>query len=247
MSVSSNFADDNGKASYVSQMFARIAPRYDLMNRLMTGGCDQVWRRRVARLAALPLGGRALDVATGTGDIALALARQYSGVQVVGVDFTSAMMRTGRPKFGAEDLADRIALTTGDALRLPFPEDSFDAATTGFALRNVTDIPRAFAEMWRVVRPGGRVVSLEISRPTLPVFRTLFHFYFYRLVPWLGGIISGQKEAYAYLPNSLTAFLTPKEVKAVMEKVGWRHVRYWRLMVGTVAIHVGVKVVVKSK
>jgi demethylmenaquinone methyltransferase/2-methoxy-6-polyprenyl-1,4-benzoquinol methylase len=241
MSDAPSFADDNAKAAYVGQVFACIAPRYDLMNRLMTGGRDQAWRRRVARLAALPAGGCVLDVATGTGDIALALAQQYPDAQVVGVDFSLAMMQTGQHKFVTEGFEDRITLATSDALRLPFPDGSFDAATTGFALRNVTDIPRAFAEMWRVVRPGGRVVSLEISRPTLPVFRTLFNFYFYRLVPWLGGLISGQREAYAYLPNSLTDFLTPEEVKAVMEGVGWQQVRYWRLMLGTVAIHVGVK------
>jgi demethylmenaquinone methyltransferase/2-methoxy-6-polyprenyl-1,4-benzoquinol methylase len=241
MSDAPTFADDNAKAAYVGQVFARIAPRYDLMNWLMTGGRDQAWRRRVARLAALPAGGCVLDVATGTGDIALALARHYPSVQVVGVDFSLAMMQTAQHKFVTEGFEDRITLATSDALRLPFPDGSFDAATTGFALRNVTDIPRAFAEMWRVVRPGGRVVSLEISRPTLPVFRALFNFYFYRLVPWLGGLISGQKEAYAYLSNSLTDFLTPEEVKAVMEGVGWQQVRYWRLMLGTVAIHVGVK------
>ena len=235
------FADDNAKASYVGQVFARIAPRYDLMNRLMTGGRDQAWRRRVARLASLPAGGCVLDVATGTGDIALALAQHYPDVQVVGVDFSLAMMQVGRPKFATEGFENRITLATSDALRLPFPDGSFGAATTGFALRNVTDIPRAFAEMHRVVRPEGRVVCLELSRPTLPLFEPLFNFYFYRLVPRVGGLISGQKEAYAYLPNSLTGFLTPEEVKAVMERVGWRQVCYQRLMLGTVAIHVGVK------
>lgn len=235
------FSNATEKATYVSQMFARIAPGYDLMNRLMTGGRDQAWRRSVADLAALPPGGRVLDVATGTGGIALALARRHSDAQVVGTDFSVEMMQTGRPKFAAVGVEGRIALAAGDALRLPFPDSSFDAATTGFALRNVTDIARAFAEMYRLVKPGGRVVCLEISRPTLPLFRSLFSFYFYRLVPWVGGLVSGHKEAYTYLPNSLTNFLTPKEIKAVMEEVGWSQVRYRRLMMGTVAIHVGVK------
>jgi demethylmenaquinone methyltransferase/2-methoxy-6-polyprenyl-1,4-benzoquinol methylase len=180
-------------------------------------------------------------VATGTGDIALALARGYPDAQVVGVDFSLEMMQIARSKFPGADPSGRITFAAGDALRLPFPEGSFDALTTGFALRNVTDIPRAFAEMYRVVKPGGRVVCLEISRPTLPLFRSLFSFYFYRVVPWIGGLISGHRDAYLYLPRSLTGFLTPEEVKTVMEGVGWCQVRCQRLMLGTVAIHVGVK------
>jgi len=235
------FADVSEKATYVSQMFARIAPHYDLMNRLMTGGRDHAWRQQVARLAALPSGGCVLDVATGTGDIVVSLARQYPDAQVVGADFSFEMMQTGRPKFAAAGLDGCITLAAGDALRLPFADGSFDAVTTGFALRNVTDIPRIFAEMYRVVKSGGRVVCLEISRPTLPLFRSLFDFYFYRVVPWVGGLISGYREAYTYLPHSLTDFLTPEEVKAVMEEIGWRQVRYRRLTMGTVAIHVGVR------
>jgi demethylmenaquinone methyltransferase/2-methoxy-6-polyprenyl-1,4-benzoquinol methylase len=235
------FTDDIGKATYVSQMFDRIAARYDLMNRVMTGGRDQAWRRLVADLAALPPNGRVLDVATGTGDIALALARRYPEARVVGADFSFEMMQTGRPKFTAEGLEERISLTAGDALRLPFLDNFFDATTTGFALRNVVDIPQAFAEMHRVVRFGGRIVSLEISRPSLPLFRSLFNLYFYRVVPWVGGLVSGQKDAYVYLPDSLTGFLTPEEVKRVMEEAGWCQVSYRRLMLGTVAVHLGVK------
>ncbi len=235
------FASDAEKAAYIHRLFAHIAPRYDAMNRLMTVGRDRAWRRRVARLAALPTGGRALDVATGTGDVALALARQYPDAQVVGADFSVDMMRNACPKLAAPDLNGRVTLAAGDALRLPFPDGSFDAATTGFALRNVTDIPQAFAEMYRVVKPGGRVVCLDISQPTLPLFRWLFGLYFYRLVPWVGGLVSGRRYAYAYLPHSLTDFLTPQEIKAVMKGVGWRQVHYRRLMMGTVAVHVGVK------
>jgi demethylmenaquinone methyltransferase/2-methoxy-6-polyprenyl-1,4-benzoquinol methylase len=233
--------DNPAKAIHVNRIFARIAPHYDLMNRLMTGGRDQAWRRQVARLAELPAGGRALDVATGTGDIALALARSYPDARVVGADFSMEMMRTGQPKLAAADVDGRIALAAGDALRLPFLDKSFDAVTTGFALRNVTDISRTFAEMYRVVKPGGRVVCLEITRPTLPLFRSLFGLYFYRVVPWMGGLVSGHRDAYVCLPHSLTGFLTPEEVKAVMAEVGWRQVRYRRMMIGTVAVHVGVR------
>ncbi len=135
----------------------------------------------------------------------------------------------------------RIRFVIGDALRLPFADGCFDAVTSGFALRNVADIPQAFAEMGRVVKAGGRVVCLEIARPTLPIFRQLFHFYFYWLVPLLGRVVVGQGEAYRYLPNTLTYFLSPGELKAVMEEAGLSQVWYRRLMMGAVAVHVGFK------
>jgi demethylmenaquinone methyltransferase/2-methoxy-6-polyprenyl-1,4-benzoquinol methylase len=129
----------------------------------------------------------------------------------------------------------------GDALRLPFPDGTFDAVVTGFAMRNVTDIPAAFAEMARVTRSGGRVACLEIAKPRTPLFRQLFSIYFYRIVPIVGGLVTGQRSAYTYLPHSLTAFLTPDQIVEVMRQTGWRKVHYRRLMLGTVAVHVGVR------
>ncbi len=227
------------RADFVRAMFGRIARCYDFMNRLMTLGRDRAWRRYVARQAALPQGGLALDVATGTADLALALARQSPHGRVVGVDFCPEMINMGRGKVAKAGQNPRIRFVIGDALQLPFADGRFDAVTSGFALRNVADIPQAFAEMGRVVKAGGRVVNLEIARPTLPIFRQLFHLYFYRLVPLLGRVIAGQREAYHYLPNSLTHFLSPEELKAVMERVGLSKVWYRRLMLGTVAVHVG--------
>jgi len=229
------------KADLVRAMFARIAQCYDLMNRLMTLGRDRAWRRYVARQAALPQRGLALDVATGTADLALALTRQSPHGRVVGVDFCLEMIGVGRAKVAAAGQDPRIRFVMGDALQLPFADGCFDAVTSGFALRNLADIPQAFAEMDRVVKVGGRVVGLEIARPTLPVFRRLFQIYFYRLVPLLGRLIVGQGEAYHYLPNSLTHFLSPDELKAVMEKMGLSKVWVRRLMLGTVAVHVGFK------
>ncbi len=234
------------KAVYVREMFGQIAWRYDLMNRLMTLGRDRAWRRyTVSQALAAPIGAQGtngtcvLDVATGTGDLAMEVLHQQPDSRVVGLDFVPTMLALAQQKAIAE--AAPTQLTAGDALSLPFPDGTFDAVVTGFALRNVTDIPTAFAEMARVTRPGGRVACLEIAKPRTPFFRQLFALYFYRLVPLAGGWITGQRSAYTYLPHSLTAFLTPDEIRDVMRRTGWRDVRYRRLMFGTVAVHVGVR------
>ena len=227
------------KAAYVKTMFGRIAQRYDLMNRLMTAGRDRAWRRYAVTKAAPPAGGRVLDVATGTGDFALETLHQQPSAQVVSLDFTPEMLVLAREK--AVSANAELGLTAGDALHLPHADGIFDAVVTGFALRNVTDIPVAFAEMARVTRPGGRVACLEIAKPQRALFGRLFAFYFYRLVPLFGGWITGQKSAYSYLPNSLTEFLTPDEIADVMRRSGWCDVQYRRLMFGTVAVHVGVR------
>jgi demethylmenaquinone methyltransferase/2-methoxy-6-polyprenyl-1,4-benzoquinol methylase len=238
------------KAVYVQEMFGRIARRYDLMNRLMTIGRDQAWRRyTVAQALALSpaaaVGGvgdegpLVLDVATGTGDLALEVLRQQAHAQVVGLDFVPQMLMLAQQKSWTAE--EKLDLTAGDALHLPFPDAMFDAVVTGFALRNVTDIPAAFAEIARVTRPGGRVACLEIAKPRTPLFRHLFAIYFYRLVPIVGEWITGERLAYTYLPHSLTAFLTPDEIVEVMRRTGWREARYRRLMLGTVAVHVGVR------
>jgi demethylmenaquinone methyltransferase / 2-methoxy-6-polyprenyl-1,4-benzoquinol methylase len=225
------------KRSYVRHMFAAIAPRYDLMNRLMTFGRDQVWRRTVVRLCALPDGGRLLDVATGTGDIGYGALGLSSTVRVVGIDLTREMMLRGRGKHPG--LA--FPLVEGDALALPYGDNAFDAACSGFMMRNVLDIRAAFAEQARVVKPGGRVVCLEIAQPELPLFRQLFHIYFFRIVPVLGGFISGEGQAYTYLPHSMLTLPRPPELAHIMEAVGLRDVRYCMAMFGTVAIHWGTK------
>jgi demethylmenaquinone methyltransferase/2-methoxy-6-polyprenyl-1,4-benzoquinol methylase len=231
------------KASYVREMFGRIARRYDLMNHLMTFGRDRAWRRYTISLLGLGNGqaSTVLDVATGTGDLALETLHQHPEARVVGLDFVAEMLALAQQKASARPGSQSLFLSAGDALRIPFADALFDAVVTGFALRNVTDIPATFAEMARVTRPGGRVACLEIAKPRTPFFRQLFAFYFYRLVPLLGGWLTGQPSAYTYLPHSLTAFLTPDEIADVMGQVGWRDVRYKRLMLGTVAVHVGTR------
>lgn len=223
-------------------MFARIADRYDRMNRLMSLGRDQSWRRRAIQLAAVPTGGRLLDVATGTGDLALTSLKRDPSVHVVGVDFAIEMLRIGQiKKEGHTGFSTRIGWTGSDALRLPYPDETFDAVVSGFMMRNVTSIAAAFAEQRRVVRPGGRVVCLEMTRPTMPLWRTVYPWIFGQLIPPVTGLLSGQPDAYRYLPASVVNFVDTDELKIIMESVGLRGVGYQTMMLGTVAIHVGVK------
>jgi demethylmenaquinone methyltransferase/2-methoxy-6-polyprenyl-1,4-benzoquinol methylase len=225
------------RAQYVQGMFARISTRYDLMNRLMTVGRDITWRREVIRLAELSPGARLLDVATGTGDILIEALKQHPDVCAIGSDFTFEMMTTGKAKEGAQN----IRWNTADALRLPFPDNTFDAVTSGFGVRNFIDREQAFREQSRVLKSGGRVICLEISKPPKNLLRPFFLFFFNKIVPFMGGLISGQRDAYTYLPQSVNEFLTPDELKVIMESAGLRKVKYKHLMMSTVAIHVGVK------
>jgi demethylmenaquinone methyltransferase/2-methoxy-6-polyprenyl-1,4-benzoquinol methylase len=230
------------KAQYVNRMFGQIAPHYDLMNRLMTFGLDQGWRKVVVREANPPSGGTALDVATGTGDIALELAKKIgvSG-RVIASDFSVEMMRPGPGKAKKQGHAEVVYFMAADALNLPFEDSSFDCVTTGFAMRNVTDIEQAFREMCRVVKPGKKVVCLEVARPKFALVRWGHRFYFNRIVPIIGRIISGHKEAYTYLPESARNFPPPPELKKIMERAGLENVRYSLHGFGAVAIHVGEK------
>lgn len=223
------------RAEYVRRMFDRIAGRYDLMNRLMTFGQDKGWRRYVVQQAALPIGGRLLDVATGTGDIAFEALRQMPDVEVVGADFAPEMMRIGQQRPGG----DRITWANADALNLPFPDASFDAVTSGYLMRNVIDVPAAFREQMRVVKPGGRIVTLDTSPPPDNILRPFILFHLKVIIPALGQLIAGDDSAYTYLPESTQAFKTPEELAAIMREVGLVNVRYRRFMFGTMAVHTG--------
>jgi demethylmenaquinone methyltransferase/2-methoxy-6-polyprenyl-1,4-benzoquinol methylase len=226
------------KPAYVNAMFARIAPTYDLMNRLMTGGQDRRWRELLLDLCDLPVRGSLLDVGSGTGDIAAAARRRYPHAQVVGTDFTYEMMAAGRSQPARRDLP----FVQGDTLSLPFADNSFDAVVSGFLIRNVVDRAGALAEQARVTKPGGRVVCLEITPPANSLLGPLFQLYFFYIVPLLGGLVSGDAEAYRYLPHSTVEFPMPEMFRHMMEQVGLRNVVYQELMFGTVAIHVGTKV-----
>ena len=231
------------KAAAVARLFAAIAPRYDLMNRLMTARMDLAWRRRAADLLGpLVAGATVLDVGTGTADQALAIASRWSEVRVVGVDPSPEMLALGQRKVLQAGLAQRIALVRGDGLELPCPDGGCAAVASAFALRNVADLPRALREMRRAVAPGGVVLCLELSQPRMPGFRPLFRLYFTRLVPILGALIARSRAAYTYLPQSVDAFLSPEGLAQAMAEAGLEVERVELMTLGAAAIHVARRV-----
>jgi demethylmenaquinone methyltransferase / 2-methoxy-6-polyprenyl-1,4-benzoquinol methylase len=225
------------RAAAVRDVFTRIAPRYDLMNRVMTGGMDRRWRRFVIRQAAIPAGGRLLDIATGTGDIAFEALAQDEGVLAVGADFVPSMMKVGQQRPNGS----KIRWAAADALNLPFASSSVDAVTHGFLVRNVIDIQRAFAEQRRVLKPGGRVVCLDTTPPPANVLRPFILFYLTKIIPLIGLTLTGQRDAYTYLPNSTVGFKTPEALVQIMRDAGFVDVAYRRFMFNTIAVHWGTK------
>ncbi|MDX6525671.1 MAG: demethylmenaquinone methyltransferase / 2-methoxy-6-polyprenyl,4-benzoquinol methylase [Gaiellales bacterium] len=246
----------------VRAMFDRIASFYDVMNSVMTAGLHHRWRARAADLARVGPGGRVLDVATGTGDLAVELTRRVGAQgEVVGTDFSEEMLARARQKAAAGGLD--IAFEWGNALELPYASDRFDAATVGFGARNFSDLDRGLAEMTRVVRPGGRVVVLEITTPTRPPLSSFYALWFDRLVPLLGraaqaaaGVLAGLRAgshatngnghgpgkiaaAYTYLPNSVKRFPEPAALAAELDRAGLQEISYVLLAGGIVAIHAG--------
>ncbi|MFZ7127903.1 MAG: ubiquinone/menaquinone biosynthesis methyltransferase [Desulfobacterales bacterium] len=225
------------KGRTVRAMFDRIAHRYDLLNGLMTFGRDRYWRRTVVRLAGLSMGGRLLDVATGTGMIGIEALRDLPGLDVTACDFSLEMMQEGRRRPESRHL--KWCCT--DALRLPFPEGAFDAVTSGFLIRNVADPLAAFREQVRVVRPCGRVVCLDTAPPARTWYRPLVDFQLKRVIPLLGTWLSGDAHAYRYLPDSTLAFKSPRELAAIMEKAGLIDVTFRTFMLGTIVILAGAR------
>jgi demethylmenaquinone methyltransferase/2-methoxy-6-polyprenyl-1,4-benzoquinol methylase len=230
-------ADTRGSLSepQVRAMFDRIARVYDLMNSVMTAGMHHRWRERAVELSGVGPGERALDVATGTGDLAIALERRVGPAgMVIGSDFSEQMLELARRKSSA------VRFEWGNALELPYEDESFDAVTVGFGARNFSDLPVGLSEMARVTRPGGRVVVLEITTPQRPPLSWFFRIWFDRVVPMLGRI-AGDPDAYAYLPNSVRRFPGPQELGGALAAAGLDDIRWVLTAGGIIAIHSGRK------
>jgi demethylmenaquinone methyltransferase/2-methoxy-6-polyprenyl-1,4-benzoquinol methylase len=227
------------QAQRVREMFAAIATRYDLLNHLLSGNVDQRWRRLVVKTVAANLpatDARVLDVACGTGDLSFALATGMKA-RVVGLDFCRPMLDIAAVK--ASDRGLPLPFVEGDALKLPFRDRSFDGVSIAFGLRNLASFEGGLSELFRILRPGGTVAVLEFSTPRTPILRTLFRVYFTRLLPLLGGLISGSKSAYEYLPDSVSRFPDQASLVALLQKAGFSEVTFRNLTGGIAALHVG--------
>lgn len=225
---------------YVQDLFRRVAPRYDFLNRLLSFRRDVGWRRFTAGHSGLQSGDKALDVATGTGDLAFDLAKVVGAEgEIVGLDFSAEMLAIAREKAEDNGKAPRCTFVQGNALDLPFEDDAFAAATIAFGLRNVVDRERALLEMRRVVRPGGRVLVLEFSQPVWPPFRHLYLFYFQRILPFIGRLVQGDKDTYQYLPDTVLQFPDQEALAGTMRQLGFTDVRYYNLTGGISCLHVG--------
>jgi demethylmenaquinone methyltransferase/2-methoxy-6-polyprenyl-1,4-benzoquinol methylase len=229
-----------GKGAFVRDMFGRIAPRYDLANRVLTAGFDERWRKKAIALLAPPAGGRIVDLCCGTGDLVFQLLRVDPTLQVTGVDFCEPMLARARERAGSLHRASP-PFVEADVMQLPFGDGEFDGATMGFSLRNVVDVDAVLKEALRVLRPGARFVNLDVSKAPNRLWKRFFDAYFYGVVPLVGGIVGGSREAYSYLPNSLTHHPNAVELRQRFERAGFSNAGYVALMGGSIAIHHGTK------
>jgi len=239
MDSKANTVYQPGKAAEVRAMFAQIAPRYDLLNHVLSLNIDKRWRRFVITKVEQHLrrpGAVALDLCCGTADLALELGRV---APTVGIDFCRPMLEVGQGKVRSRKLP--ISLVEGDALNVPVRDGSVDVVTVAFGLRNLESVERGLAEMFRLLRPGGRAAVLEFSRPQIPIFSSIFQFYFTSILPRIGNAISGSGFAYQYLPDSVKRFPDQKSLARMMQSFGFSGVRYYNLFGGVAALHIGDK------
>lgn len=229
------------KGEQIQEMFGAIAPRYDFLNHLLSLGIDRRWRRFAVKQVRCGATGSVLDVATGTGDLAMEIAKQTPGsVNIVGIDFCAEMVELGREKVGASPFAGRIKLDVAPCEAIPFPDNTFDSVTIAFGIRNVVDREAGLKEMRRAIKPGGRGVILEFSTPRSALFKAIYNFYFLKVLPVIGGLFS-DFSAYKYLPDSVMEFPPRPEFKEMMERAGFTNVRHFDLTFGIATVFVGEK------
>jgi demethylmenaquinone methyltransferase/2-methoxy-6-polyprenyl-1,4-benzoquinol methylase len=225
------------RAYYVRRMFARLARHYDLANRWMTWGQDVKWRREVIDRAGIPMGGRLLDIGTGTGDLALEAIHRDKHILPIGTDFTLEMMLVGRNRRDG----NLIRWLNADALDLPFNSETFDSVVSGYLLRNVVEVEKALAEQYRVLKPGGYMVCLDTSPPLKDFWHLPVRLYLRFVIPFIGGLVARDIQTYRYLPESTRHFLQATELAECMRKIGFRGTGFRKLMGGSMAIHWGAK------
>jgi len=241
MSEVKPYRPEGSKKEQVAAMFNAISPKYDALNRILSAGIDQSWRRKTLReiraMGALNL----LDVATGTADLALALAKGIPGSRVVGVDISAGMLEVGRSKVRARDLEGRVRLDLGDGEQLPYEESSFDAVTVAFGVRNFENLEQGLRDMRRVLQPGGSLAVLEFSQPTAWPLRGIYLFYFKNILPRIGRLVSKDASAYTYLPNSVQAFPYGEAFAAKLREAGFKSVRVRPLTFGIASLYLAIK------
>ena len=230
------------KTDQVMQHFNSVARHYDFMNTLLSFGIHHLWKRTAVKMMELAPGDTVVDVCGGTGDLAILAARVIgpSG-QVTIFDINRAMIKAGFDKVGNTDIEKRIQYVQGNAEDISFPEATFDKAMVGFGIRNVTHMQKGFEEMYRVLKPGGKMMCLEFSKPTAPVFRWLYDFYSFQMMPFIGQIVAGNRKAYMHLPESIRMFPLPDELSDLLKKIGFAHVSYRKLTNGIAVIHLAIK------
>ena len=233
---------EDEKERWVKRHFNTVAAKYDFMNTLLSFGTHYSWKRIAVGMMDLKPGAQVIDVCGGTADLALMAAREigHKG-RVVLYDINWAMMVTGRPKVLDSPFAGHIEYVQGDAESISFADESFDAAMVGFGIRNLTRMEQGFREMHRVLKPGGMMMCLEFSHPTTPWFRFLYDFYSFYIMPTMGKVLAGSRHAYTYLPESIRVFPGPRELKGILEDIGFRRVTYRKLTDGIAVVHLGVK------
>ena len=230
------------KVKWVREHFDTIARKYDVMNTLLSFGIHYLWKRKALRLLGVKSGDRVIDVCGGTGDLSILAVKKVnpSGLVVL-YDINRKMMTTGKGKSTNRASREKICYVQGDAEKISFGAQEFDAALVGFGIRNLTHPEEGFREMYRILKPGGRFLCLEFSKPTAPLFRRLYDFYSFHLMPFLGLLFVGSRRAYTYLPESIRMFPSPQKLSAILEEIGFSQVTYRKLTNGIAVIHLGLK------